>query len=185
MRESLAPAARISSNRRAAGRIGFSLASSMHGRRKETQIKRRKRISSVALTVLMSVAAVASGQTMQPSRAARANVVLITIDTLRADHLGCYGNSQVLTPNIDRLAAEGTRFKTAVTSAPLTLPSHCSIMTGTYPMFHGVRDNVGYKLDSSVETLAQILKRHGYSTGAVVGSYVLDRGFGLGTGFDF
>jgi arylsulfatase A-like enzyme len=133
----------------------------------------------------MSVAAVASGQTMQPSRAARANVVLITIDTLRADHLGCYGNSQVLTPNIDRLAAEGTRFKTAVTSAPLTLPSHCSIMTGTYPMFHGVRDNVGYRLDPSAETLAQIFKHNGYATGAFVGAYVLDRSFGLGTGFDF
>jgi arylsulfatase A-like enzyme/Tfp pilus assembly protein PilF len=91
----------------------------------------------------------------------------------------------VRTPNIDRLAAEGIRFKTVVAAAPLTLPSHCSIMTGAYPMFHGVRDNVGYRLDSSTETLAQILKRHGYATGASVGAYVLDRTFGLGSGFDF
>ena len=113
------------------------------------------------------------------------NVVLITIDTLRADHLHCYGYAQGRTPNIDKLAAEGIRFTTVVTAAPLTLPSHCSILTGTYPMFHGVRDNVGYKLDPSTETLAAILKRRGYATGAVVGSYVLDRNFGLGTGFDF
>ncbi len=112
------------------------------------------------------------------------NVVLITVDTLRADHLHCYGNQRISTPNIDRLAAEGTRFETVVASAPLTLPSHCSILTGTYPMFHGVRDNVGYRLDPSVETLAQILKGHGYATGAFVGAYVLDRAFGLGTGFD-
>ncbi len=84
----------------------------------------------------MSVAAVAQ-QTIVV--AAGANVVPITIDTLRADHLGCYGNSQVLTPNIDRLAAEGTRFKTAVTSAPLTSLRIAPSRTGTYPMFHGVR----------------------------------------------
>ena len=114
-----------------------------------------------------------------------ANIILITIDTLRADHLGCYGYQHIRTPNIDRLAAEGTRFTTTVTAAPLTLPAHCSILTGTYPMFHGVRDNVGYRLDPATETLAQILKQHGYETGAFVGAYVLDRAFGLGTGFDF
>ena len=117
--------------------------------------------------------------------AQRPNVLLITIDTLRADHLGCYGDAQANTPNINRLAAEGTRYKTVVTAAPLTLPSHCSIMTGVYPMVHGVRDNVGYRLDASTETLAQILKRNGYATGAVVGAYVLDRSFGLATGFDY
>jgi arylsulfatase A-like enzyme/Flp pilus assembly protein TadD len=117
--------------------------------------------------------------------AQRPNVLLVTIDTLRADHLGCYGDAQAHTPNINRLAAEGTRFKTVVTAAPLTLPSHCSIMTGVYPMVHGVRDNVGYRLDPSAETLAQILKRNGYATGAIVGAYVLDRSFGLGAGFDY
>jgi arylsulfatase A-like enzyme/Flp pilus assembly protein TadD len=121
----------------------------------------------------------------RPSNPSSPNVIFITIDTLRADHLRCYGDDQVRTPNIDMLAADGTRFTTVITAAPLTLPSHCSIMTGTYPMFHGVRDNVGYRLDPSFETLAQILKGHGYVTGAFVGSYVLDRSFGLGTGFDF
>lgn len=120
-----------------------------------------------------------------PKNSSSPNVILITIDTLRADHLRCYGDEQVRTPNIDNLAADGTRFTTVVTAAPLTLPSHCSIMTGAYPMVHGVRDNVGYRLDPSIETLAQILKRHGYMTGAFVGAYVLDRSFGLGTGFDF
>ena len=120
------------------------------------------------------------GQTRQPP-----NIVLITIDTLRADHLGCYGYKEIQTPNIDRLAAKGTRFTTVVAAAPLTLPAHSSIMTGTYPMFHGVRDNVGYRLDPSIETVAQILKRQGYATAAAVGAYVLDRAFGLGSGFDF
>src|SRR6202046_3667969 len=121
----------------------------------------------------------------RPSNPSSPNVILITIDTLRADHLRCYGDRQVHTPNIDMLAADGIRFTTVITAAPLTLPSHCSIMTGTYPMFHGVRDNVGYRLDPSIETLAQILQGHGYATGAFVGAYVLDHSFGLGTGFDF
>jgi arylsulfatase A-like enzyme/Flp pilus assembly protein TadD len=113
------------------------------------------------------------------------NIVLITVDTLRADHLGCYGYKLIRTPNIDRLAAAGTRFTTVVSAAPLTLPAHSSIMTGAYPAFHGVHDNVGYRLSPSVETLAQILKARGYATGGVVGAYILDRAFGLSTGFDF
>jgi arylsulfatase A-like enzyme/Flp pilus assembly protein TadD len=121
----------------------------------------------------------------KPGNPSSPNIIFITVDTLRADHLRCYGDDQVRTPNIDSLAADGIRFTTVITPVPLTLPSHCSIMTGTYPMFHGVRDNVGYRLDPSVETLAQILKGYGYVTGAFVGAYVLDRSFGLGTGFDF
>lgn len=139
---------------------------------------RMTRLAVIFTAILTSAAA-------QPRNSAPPNIVLITIDTLRADHLHCYGYQQIRTPNIDRLAAEGTRFTTVITAAPLTLPAHCSIMTGTYPMFHGVRDNVGYRLDPGTETLAQILKQHGYATGAFVGAYVLDRAFGLGTGFDF
>src|SRR5271165_7370278 len=130
-------------------------------------------------------AAILTSSVAQPRNSAPANLVLITVDTLRADHLRCYGYQQIRTPNIDRLAAEGTRFTTVITAAPLTLPAHCSILTGTYPMFHGVRDNVGYRLDPGIETLAQILKQRGYETGAFVGAYVLDRTFGLGSGFDF
>jgi arylsulfatase A-like enzyme len=155
----------------------------------ESSRKSEQSIFSLATGILVFTvllfAPVLFGQAAKTDRPVRPNVVLITIDTLRADHLGCYGDTQVRTPNIDRLAAEGARFKTVVTAAPLTLPAHCSIMTGAYPMSHGVRDNVGYRLDPSVETLAQILKRSGYATGAFVGAYVLDRSFGLGTGFDF
>jgi arylsulfatase A-like enzyme/Flp pilus assembly protein TadD len=83
------------------------------------------------------------------------------------------------------LAAEGVRFKTAVSQVPLTLPSHCTIMTGTYPAYHGVRDNVGYKLSESKTTLAEILKPQGYQTAAFIGAYVLNSSFGLSQGFDY
>lgn len=86
---------------------------------------------------------------------------------------------------MDRLAAEGARFTTVVSQSPLTLPSHCTILTGTYPFFHKVRDNVGYRLDSSLTTLAELLKPRGFQTGAFVGSYVLDSKFGLNQGCDY
>lgn len=82
------------------------------------------------------------------------NVVLVTADTLRADKLGSYGNTRIETPNIDRLAAEGILFENATTVVPLTLPAHSSIFTGTFPMYHGVRDNGGYYLDAEQITLA-------------------------------
>jgi len=116
--------------------------------------------------------------------AATPNVVLITIDTLRADRVGCYGYKQGRTPTLDGLARQGVLFRTVVAPTPLTLPSHCSILTGTYPMAHGVRDNVGYTLPGGETTLATTLKSHGYSTGAFVGAYVLDARRGLNQGFD-
>jgi choline-sulfatase len=116
--------------------------------------------------------------------AAKPNVVLITIDTLRADHVGCYGDRQALTPTLDDLARQGVLFRTAVAQVPLTLPSHCSIMTGTYPTFHGVRDNLGYVLAGDPPTLAAILKQNGYDTAAFVGAEVLDARRGLNHGFD-
>ena len=112
------------------------------------------------------------------------NLILITVDTLRADRLGSYGYSKIQTPHIDSLAAQGVRFETVVAQAPLTLPSHSSILTGTYPMFHQVRDNVGYRLENSKRTLAEVLKEAGYKTGAFVGAYVLSAKFGLNQGFD-
>ena len=118
------------------------------------------------------------------ARAAGPNVVLITIDTLRADRVGCYGYRQARTPTLDALAHEGVLFQTVVASIPLTLPSHCSIMTGTYPTLHGVRDNVGYTMGDSPPTLATILKQRGYSTAAFVGADVLDPERGLNRGFD-
>ena len=113
------------------------------------------------------------------------NVVFITIDTLRADHLGCYGYSVIKTPNIDALAAEGARFQNAYTPVPITLPSHTAMMTGTYPTASGMHDFSGNKLGTSQPTLASVLHDAGYSTGAVVAAAVLDSRFGLNRGFDF
>jgi arylsulfatase A-like enzyme/Flp pilus assembly protein TadD len=113
------------------------------------------------------------------------NVVVITIDTLRADHLGCYGYKQIRTPNIDALAADSARFARAYTAVPVTLPSHTVIFTGTYPMLSGMHDFAANKLGPSQATLASVLQEHGYATGAVIGSAVLDSRFGLNRGFDF
>ncbi len=113
------------------------------------------------------------------------NVVVITIDTLRADHLGCYGYHQIRTPNIDALAADGARFERAYSAVPVTLPSHTVMFTGTYPMLSGMHDFAANKLGPGQPTLASVLKEHGYTTGAVIGSAVLDSRFGLNRGFDF
>jgi arylsulfatase A-like enzyme/Flp pilus assembly protein TadD len=113
------------------------------------------------------------------------NVVLITIDTLRADHVGCYGYKLIKTPNIDSLANEGARFDRAFAVVPVTLPSHSSILTGTYPMLSGMHDFSGNKLSPLQPTLASVLKQAGYQTGAVVAAAVLDARFGLNQGFDF
>ncbi len=113
------------------------------------------------------------------------NVVLITIDTLRADHVGCYGYKQIKTPNIDGLAADGARFERAFAVVPVTLPSHSSMLTGTYPMLSGMHDFSGNKLSPLQPTLASVLKQAGYQTGAVIGAAVLDSRFGLNQGFDF
>jgi arylsulfatase A-like enzyme/Flp pilus assembly protein TadD len=113
------------------------------------------------------------------------NVVLITIDTLRADHLGCYGYKQIKTPNIDGLAADGARFERAFAVVPVTLPSHSSMLTGTYPMLSGMHDFSGNKLSPLQPTLASVLKQSGYQTGAVIAAAVLDARFGLNQGFDF
>jgi arylsulfatase A-like enzyme/Tfp pilus assembly protein PilF len=98
--------------------------------------------------------------------------------------LACYGNPRVKTPNIDRMAEEGVLFENATTVVPLTLPAHSSIFTGTFPMYHGVRDNGGYYLDPEQITLAESLKEQGYATGAFVAAFVLDSRWGLHQGFD-
>jgi len=112
------------------------------------------------------------------------NLLLITLDTTRADRLGCYGYKPAVTPALDALAARGVLFENAIAQAPLTLPSHCSIMTGRYPREHGVRDNGANALGLSHPTLASIFKEHGYKTAAFVASFVLDSRFGLERGFD-
>jgi arylsulfatase A-like enzyme/Flp pilus assembly protein TadD len=112
------------------------------------------------------------------------NVLLITVDTLRADHLGCYGYSKAETPSMDRLAADGVLFERAETAAPITLPAHVSILTGTYPAYHGVRNNGVYRLGPRAVTLAEVLQEHGYKTGAVISGYPLVTRFGLSQGFE-
>jgi len=135
---------------------------------------------------LLAVAVLAACTTSIAANApAQPNVVIITIDTLRADHLGCYGYKDIKTPNIDALAADSTRFEHAFTPVPVTLPSHSSIFTGTYPMLSGMHDFSANKLSPTQPTLASTLKDNGYTTGAVVASAVLDSRFGLNRGFDF
>ncbi|TNF82720.1 MAG: tetratricopeptide repeat protein [Acidobacteria bacterium] len=112
------------------------------------------------------------------------NVILVTIDTLRADRLSSYGNPVPLTPNIDAVVGEGIRFANAASTVPFTLPAHSSIMTGTYPPYHGVRENVGYTLDESIPTLAEWLGNRGFSTGGFVSAFVLDSRWGIARGFD-
>ena len=128
-------------------------------------------------------------QAPKPAPAARAplprpsSVLLVTIDTLRADYLGCYGRESIATPNIDRLAARGVRFATAIAQVPLTAPSHASILTGAYPQVHKVRDMGGFVLDEKIPTLATLTSRAGFTTAAFVGSAVLHHAYGLGRGF--
>jgi arylsulfatase A-like enzyme/Flp pilus assembly protein TadD len=110
------------------------------------------------------------------------NLLLITVDTLRADHIGIYGD-KVRTPAMDELGNSGVVFTRTYSHVPLTLPSHCSLLTGTIPPVHGVRDN-GYRFSGRDKTLAEILKDKGYITAAFVGAFPLDSRFGLDKGFD-
>ncbi len=112
------------------------------------------------------------------------NLVLITTDTTRADHLGSYGYPKDTTPNLDKLAQKGVRFERAFAHVPITLPSHTSILSGTIPPFHGVRDNGGFMVRKDLVTLPEILKDQGYATAAFVSAFVLDSRYGLDEGFD-
>ncbi|MGA1863873.1 MAG: sulfatase-like hydrolase/transferase, partial [bacterium] len=113
------------------------------------------------------------------------NIILITIDTLRADHLACYGYDSIKTPHLDGLAKDGVLFSNAYSVSPLTFPSHTSIMTSQYPIQHGVQNNGTFILQDSANTLAEILKKRNYKTGAIVSSYVLAAHFGMNQGFDY
>ena len=144
--------------------------------------------SRLAAIVLLALAAGACrrdpGPPLQSAQARGANVLLVTIDTLRRDRVGAYGNRDGLTPAIDRLAAHGVVYQHAYAHAPMTLPSHTSILTGLTPRHHGVRNNTAFRLDDRVPTLATLLKDAGYRTGAFIGAFVLDARFGLSRGFD-
>ncbi|MCU1385182.1 MAG: hypothetical protein JWL71_3879 [Acidobacteria bacterium] len=121
---------------------------------------------------------------LPPGACRGCNVLLITIDTLRVDRVGAFGGRPGLTPHLDRLAASGVRFTRAYSAAPLTLPSHASILTAVSPPVHGLRANGLFRLGARLPTLATVLKGAGYRTGAFVGAFVLDARFGLNRGFD-
>jgi arylsulfatase A-like enzyme len=112
------------------------------------------------------------------------NVLLVTLDTLRADRVGSYGYTAAQTPALDGLAARGARFASATTTTPLTLSAHTSLFTGTFPTFHAVRDNTGFHVEDSLTTMAEVLKARGYRTGGFVGAFVLDARWGIAQGFD-
>jgi tetratricopeptide (TPR) repeat protein len=137
-----------------------------------------KSLVFLALPVLLLVEACAR-------REERPSIVLISIDTLRADHLHAYGDRAIATPNIDALARDGVMYRNAWSHCPLTLPSHLSILTGLLPPQHGVRDNAGYHFDGNAHpTLASLLHARGYATGAAVSAYVLRASTGANAGFD-
>jgi arylsulfatase A-like enzyme/Flp pilus assembly protein TadD len=139
------------------------------------------RAASVALAVVLAVCASWWAYTRYANR--RPNVLLITIDTLRADHVGAYGDTSARTPALDRLAAEGVRCADAIAAAPITLPSHASLLTGLYPPAHGLHDNGTGALPRDITTLADRLAAGGYETHAFVSAVVLSKLYGLDKGF--
>jgi choline-sulfatase len=144
-------------------------------------------VTMAVLVALMMIAAIPAVRRLAgwaPTARAAPNILLITLDTTRADHLSSYGYRLGSTPHLDRLAAEGVLFERAVAAAPITLPSHVSLFTGLYPFAHGVRNNGSSSLGDRVPTLATALHDRGYRTAAFVSAFVLDRHFGLARGFD-
>jgi len=145
---------------------------------------RGRRHQPSAMIVLVLVLASACSRTPPQIAGPHArNLLLVTIDTLRADHVGAYGYTRARTPVVDGLAGAGIRFDRAYAAAPITLPSHATILTGRYPPGHGARDN-GVHLSASVPTLATVLHERGFRTAAFVAAFPLDHQFGLDRGFD-
>jgi arylsulfatase A-like enzyme/Tfp pilus assembly protein PilF len=139
---------------------------------------------AAGVAALLGAAAWWAWTIARPAAPAHPNLLLITIDTLRADHVGAYGAKTGATPALDALAARGVRFDQAQTAVPLTGPSHATILTGQYPPVHGVRGNVVFTLGSKYPTLATLLKGRGYRTAAFVGAYPVAAAFGFRQGFD-
>ena len=147
---------------------------------------RRGRHSGIGLAALLALAACGSDSERGGSEAqtAAARFVLVTIDTLRADHLGSYGAEDAGTPTLDALAGRGVRFHTAIAPTPLTLPSHATLLTALDPPDHGVRGNGRFRLPDELPTLPERMRASGFATAAFVSAFVLDRRFGLARGFD-
>ena len=131
-----------------------------------------------AATLAVSAAVLLRAQPQPP------NVLLVTIDTVRADHIGAYGYAKGATPAMDRLAREGVRFADATAQAPLTGPAHAAILTGQYPARIGVRDNAATPIPAGTTTIAELFRGHGYRTGGFVGAFILGPEYGFAQGFD-
>ena len=137
----------------------------------------------------LSLLVACGGEESSPAPASAAledapNLLLVTLDTTRVDRLGCYGHTSAQTPNLDSLARDGARFTRAYAHVPLTLPSHASLMTGTFPPEHGIHDNGRDALGPELTTLAELFRTRGYRTGAFIAAVALDGSFGLDRGFD-
>jgi choline-sulfatase len=146
---------------------------------------RLRRVSAALCGIaLLGLAAVFVRPAWMRGGARPRNLLLVTIDTLRADRVGAYGHAGAQTPHLDALARAGLRFERATTVAPLTLPAHASLLTGTFPGWHGVRDNGGFYLGDEQTTLAEVLRERGFRTGGFVASFVLDRRWGTAQGFE-
>jgi len=153
----------------------------------------RNRVGVVLLGIGGVVLVLALGAALlRPGRAGRGaaaplrggSILLVTLDTTRADHLGCYGAGGDVTPAIDALARRGVVFARAQSSSPITLPAHASLLTGQYPFRHGVRNNGMFALPDDTATLATLLRERGYRTAAFVSASVLTRRYGLARGFE-
>jgi choline-sulfatase len=146
---------------------------------------RRSGVGRAGMIVFAAAAAgalaVAAWRTARPYRP---NLLLVTIDTLRADRVGAYGYAGAETPVMDALARRGVRFENVLSAVPITAPAHATLFTGQYPPVHGVRDNVGFTLDARHPTLAATLQGHGYRTAAFVGAFPVAAAYGFGRGFE-
>ncbi len=147
----------------------------------QSAMRIRPQLAKLVVIITMLFVNVPKGIAQVPS--GPTPVILISIDTLRADHLSSYGYTKIRTPNIDAFAQSGTLFSHAETQIPLTLPSHTVLMTSTYPFQNGVEEN-GERVPSGTVTLASILQSHGYETAAFIGADFLDARYGLDQGFD-
>ena len=145
---------------------------------------RSKYLARALLLVVIIAAGVWLLQRLASPTQGIRQVILISIDTCRADYLSCYGYSRQTTPNIDAIAAEGILFENTISPVPLTLPAHSSMLTGTIPPYHGVHTNPDYQLSKSNLTLAELLKENGFRTAAIISAFVLDSQFGISQGFD-
>lgn len=148
-------------------------------------LKMKKRTALILFPALLLGAAIVffMSRSRTAPQAAPTSLLLITLDTTRADRIGCYGDRLAKTPALDALAAEGVLFANCYSPVPLTLPAHCSLFTGRWPMAHGVRNNGSYKLGEAETTLAEKLSAAGYDTAALIAAYVLKSKFGLAQGF--